>query len=208
MTYRNNWERERTGRSPSEPHLRKMALLLAILTSCVGCNAALIGAGVAVVGLGAAALAYSCDEPVGVDIWDRRTAHSLCDAAVTAESEGHLVHFSPCYQGYLGDGTWTVTATKSGYRPSSGTVVILHGHRCGEPAYHSIELTLVPEGEEQSLPPVLVTPPEGVPVPAAAPQGSSAPPAVEPPLPAPAAPAPSSSVPTQAFPSASAPQTK
>jgi hypothetical protein len=111
-----------------------------------GCNIA-VGAGV-LVGVGVVAvIGYDCGEPVDVTVWDRRTAHPVCDAKVTAEKEGTVHEFSPCYRVYLGEGTWTVKASKAGYTLALGTVTVGKERRCSEPTFHSVELTLVPVGE-------------------------------------------------------------
>jgi len=193
------------------------AALLALATG--GC-ASVAAAGVVVVGLGAAYLALGCDDPIGLDVRDRNTGHLVCDAKVVAESEGNKVPFSPCYRTYLSEGTWKVTAWKEGYLPAEGLVIVTRGKKC-EPAYHSLELTLVPEGQapigaaaEPRTPPGYVPapatvppqgPPPGPPAPAT-PAGSGAPPQPAPPQPAPPAAAPTAPAPARAstgpFPSA------
>src|SRR5260221_9573785 len=88
------------------------AALAALLTG--GCVAAAVGAGAFAVAITTAVVASSCDEPVSVQVWDGVSAYPVCDATVTAKSEGHVVSFSPCYQAYLGEGTWVVKASRGG----------------------------------------------------------------------------------------------
>jgi hypothetical protein len=186
----------------SKAGLVTLALIGLLATGC----SAVVGGGVFVGLVTIGALAYSCDEPVGVDVWDRKTAHTICDAKIVAELEengkpaGHQTTFSPCYRGYLGTGTWRVTASKPGYVPAVGSVVVEKQRHCSEPTFHSMELTLVPEGYGTAAPlvttaPISTSPPveaEPPPLQSAAPPppATALPPAPEaaPPAPAPAAP--------------------
>jgi hypothetical protein len=120
----------------------KRALLLAAgaLLSAGCATVAGLGAG-AVIGA-AAAITYDCDEAVAVSVWDGSSTRPICDATVVAASEGRTVTFSPCYEAYLGDGTWDVTASKPGHLPAKGVVVVEKERSCGEPTHHSLELTL------------------------------------------------------------------
>jgi hypothetical protein len=159
--------------------------LFAISIALSGCTTAFVGIGVVVVGIGAAVIAYDCDEPVSVSVWDPMRSHAVCDAEVTATSGDTHVDFSPCYVTALGVGTWTVTATKPGYAPSTGTVIVPRDHRCSQPTTHSLELSLV---STLPMPPPPVYGPPPSPPPAPMPQ------------PAPAAPAPTSSTPADTAP--------
>jgi hypothetical protein len=139
----------------------------------LGCNVA-IGGGVLAAGVVAGILTYDCAEGVGVTLWERSTAHPVCDATVVAEQEGKTITFSPCYNAFLGEGTWTVSATKDGYQRAAGSVIIPHGHSCSQPTYHSVELTLLKNDEgaratelrpsnPAAPPPAIETPPPGTP---------------------------------------------
>jgi hypothetical protein len=169
--------------------------LLAISIAITGCTTAFIGIGVVVVGVGAAAIAYECDEPVSVSVWDPMKAHAVCDAEVTATSGDTHVDFSPCYVTALGEGTWTVTAFKQGYSPATGTVIVSHDHSCSQPVRHSLELSLNGPG-----PPMPPPPPGWMQIPGPPPTGQApAPVPVPPTTPAPTAtavpaPVPSSSM--------------
>jgi hypothetical protein len=177
----------------------------------MGCNVA-IGGGVLAAGVVASILTYDCTEGVGVTLWDRSTAHPVCDATVVAQLGKKSLTFSPCYSLYLDEGSWTVTATKPGYRPAVGTVTISHERRCSEPSYHSLELTLLRDDERPTEDRSAPSPPPLPTVPATAPPAPSAepPPAAStippegpaPPQPqAPTAPAaPSAAPPSAAFP--------
>jgi hypothetical protein len=149
-----------------------------------GCSAAIGLGAVAVAGI-VAYVGYGCGEPVDVTVWDRKTAHPICDATVTAEQDGSSHEFSPCYRLHLGDGAWKVKASKPGYVTAVGSVTVNKERRCSEPTFHTVVLTLLPEGEPAPAP---VMPP------APAAPGSPAPPASVAPAPsASAAPAPSAS---------------
>ena len=186
-----------------------MALVLAGSLVVAGCNFAI---GAAAVGVAAvvAFVGYGCGEPVDVTVWDRRKAHPVCDAIVTAEQDGSSHEFSPCYRLHLGDGKWNVRATKPGYMPAVGMVTINKERRCSEPTFHTVVLTLVPEGDAPPPPAQVQSVPSPPAVPeapaSAAPAPTTAPPAPVPavtPAPAPtgAAPAPP---PSAAFPVAPA----
>jgi hypothetical protein len=216
---------------------KRAALLVAAVAALVtgGCVTAAVAGGVVVVGAGAAFLASGCDEPVGVNVWDRSASHPICDATVVAErqaegadgpaaqgmhGDGTVTTFSPCYAAQLGSGTWVVTATRDGVK-ATGLVTVSGDHKCNEPIYHSLELTLGTDAStpEPQRPPPLpsvpappgspATPPAPTTAPAAplgtAPAPATPPPAAAPapaPPPAPAGtPAPSSSIPTAGFPS-------
>ncbi|HEX3594953.1 MAG TPA: hypothetical protein VHU80_07625, partial [Polyangiaceae bacterium] len=130
-------------------------------------------------------------------VWDHSSAHPICDAKVVAESEdGSVTTFSPCYQAYLGSGTWKVTASKPGLPVAIGTVTVSKERKCSRPTFHSLELTLGIDASVESAPqpaaprapiPPSPSPPPASSVPATAPAGSPA--------------APSSTVPAAAFPS-------
>jgi hypothetical protein len=154
---------------PSRGATAALVLALSSAALAVGCNVA-IGGGVLVAGVVAGVLTYDCGEGVGVTLWDRATAHSVCDASVVAKQGNKTVTFSPCYSAFLDEGSWSVIATKPGYQAAVGSVVVPHEHRCSEPSYHSVELTLLREGEgpradeikpaaSSSAPPVLSPPP-------------------------------------------------
>jgi hypothetical protein len=163
-----------------KPSRRTLAILGASIfasTLLTGCLTAAIAVGVTVVGVGAATIAYQCDEPVSVTVWDPATAHAVCDVIVTATSEGDVVEFSPCYITALGEGTWTVTALRPGRASATGTVTVARERRCNEPVHHSLELTL---SSAMPMPPPPA--PEAPPPPPAAPL-----PAPEAPPPAPTA---------------------
>jgi hypothetical protein len=148
---------------------------------------AYVAIGVSAVGIGAAALAFECDEPVTVSVWDPGTAHVVCDAVVTASSGNDTVELSPCYTTLLGSGTWTVTAVKAGRPPASGTITVERERRCREPVHHSLELTLSgtpPVVPAPAAPPPTTAPaaPPAAPVPA---EPTAAPPAATTPAPVP-----------------------
>jgi hypothetical protein len=192
-----------------------IVLALGGIVTC-GCVPAAIAGGVIVVGAGAVVLASGCDEPVGVDVWDRSASHPICDATVVAQRvvmvedpagnpqvdpqmrvEGSVVTFSPCYTAHLGSGTWVVTATQEGFAKATGIVTISEDHKCSEPIYHSLELSLGTDAAAPERRPGQPAPPPLAPPPA------SAPPATAPAATAPSAPpvaAPSSTVPTAGFP--------
>jgi hypothetical protein len=144
------------------------------VAGATGCNAAVGGAVLVVLG-GVTILGYSCGEPVDVAVWDRTIAHTVCDATVTAEQEGTVHEFSPCYRVYLGTGNWTITAKKPGYAPATGSVSISKERKCSEPTFHSVALTLHPLGEVQPAPPAIQPAPAAPPAPPAAPSAPSAP---------------------------------
>jgi hypothetical protein len=148
----------------------RRALVAALASSllAVGCNAA-IGGGVLVAGIVAGVLTSDCAEGVGVTLWDRTTAHPVCDAKVVAEQGSKSVTFSPCYSAFLSEGTWTVSATKAGFQRVVGSVVIPPEHRCSEPTYHSVELTLLRDDER----------PDAKRITQASPVATAAPPSVE-----------------------------
>lgn len=166
---------------PSRRTLAIVALGLFASTLATGCVTAYIAIGVTAVAVGAAALAFECDEPVSVSVWDPGTAHVICDAIVTATSDkGHTVELSPCYTTTLGNGTWTVTAVRPGFASATGTITVLPDHRCNEPVYHTLELTLSGSGPmppPPPLPPSFVPPPAapGAPGTTASPQSEAAP---------------------------------
>ena len=125
---------------------RRWTIAAAVLgLAGTSCGVALVGAGVGVVGVGAAVLAYSCDEPVDVTVWTSGASHPVCDARVVAESNGKRVEFSPCYRAYLGVGAWNITAACAG-SSATGSLVIDPNHRCNEPGFHTVELTLPADG--------------------------------------------------------------
>lgn len=136
-----------------------ICLLASILSTA--CVTAYVAIGVTAVGIGAAALAFECDEPVSVSVWDPGTAHVVCDAVVTARSDSSTVELSPCYTTLLGTGTWTVTAVKAGRPPASGIVTVERERRCREPVHHSLELTL--SGASPALPAPAAPPPTTAP---------------------------------------------
>jgi hypothetical protein len=160
-----------------------MCLLGTLSTACV---TAYVAIGVTAVGIGAAALAFECDEPVNVSVWDPGTAHVVCDAVVTASSGKNTVELEPCYTTLLGAGTWTVTAVKPGRPTATGIITIDREHRCKEPVYHSLELTLAnapavvpapaapPPTTAPAAPPPATMPAEPAPVPP--PEATTAPP--------------------------------
>jgi len=168
-----------------------------------GCLPAVVGGGIFVAGVGAAILVSGCDEAASVQVWDHTSSYPVCDAVVTAEREGHVVTFSPCYSTYLGTGVWRVIARKPGMPIATGTIVVDKDRRCSQPTYHSLELTL---GSEADVSPTSVRPvappsrPPPAPLPAPADTGAVPPPGSVTP-----APLPSSSVPSAAFPSSPAP---
>ncbi|HEX4335083.1 MAG TPA: hypothetical protein VH062_04165 [Polyangiaceae bacterium] len=175
----------------------------AALFLVTGCVPAVVGGGIFVVGVGSALLFSGCDEPASVQVWDHLSSHPVCDATVTAVSEkGSVATFSPCYQAYLGSGTWTVTASKPGLPIATGTISVARDRKCNQPTFHSLELTL---GSDGTVPTVPSRPPLGAP---GAPPNPSAPPPPPPTMstgtPVPAA-APSGSVPAAAFPATSPP---
>jgi hypothetical protein len=172
---------------------RRLAFVgvLASAVALTGCSAA-IAAGAVTVAAVIAFVGYGCGEPVDVTVWDRKTAHPICDATVTAEQDGSSHEFSPCYRLHLGDGAWTVRAAKPGYVTAVGSVTVNKERRCSEPTFHSVVLTLLPIGEAP-LPPVEVAPESPPPAPAPASAAPAAPAAPAPPAPAPSgAPAPPS----------------
>ena len=199
--------------SRSRASRARRRVLLAALAPCllaVGCNVA-IGGGVLVAGVVAGILTYDCAEGVGVTLWDRTTAHPVCDAKVVAEQGSESVTFSPCYSAFLSEGNWTVSATKAGFQRVVGTVVIPHEHSCSEPTYHSVELTLLRDDERadaqritQASPVATAAPPSVEPrpeTPAAAPAATQTAPAATPTAPAAAPPAAAPPAPsTAAFP--------
>ena len=178
------------------------ALLLA------GCVPAAIAGGAVVVGIGSAIVFSNCDEPASVRVWDHTSAYPICDATVVAVSEtGTTVTFSPCYSAYLGSGTWNVTASKAGLPVARGTVTVAEDHRCSQPTFHSLDLTLGSDGTVTApAPAVPAAPAPPPPVPQPPPAAPEAGPTAAPPsLPGAApAPAPSSSVPAAAFPTQTA----
>jgi hypothetical protein len=178
------------------------ALAVSSVAGLAGCNA--IAGGVAVVVVaGVAVLGYSCGEPVDVTVWDRKAAHNVCDATVTAEQDGTVNEFSPCYRLYLGTGNWNIAAKKDGYVTATGTVSVSKERKCSEPTFHSVALTLHPVGEVQSMPAPVAPPPPAPVVPAApAPAPASTEQAAPPISPAPTT---SSETPKAAFPPASGP---
>jgi hypothetical protein len=198
---------------------RTLGVLFALSLLATGCASAAIAGGVVVVIGVAVALTADCEEGIGVTVWDPSMSHSVCDATVIASKGDKHVSFSPCFAGYLGEGEWTVTAQREGYETAVGTVTVAHDHKCREPVYHSLELTLRPlrsaiparaPGPYSAQPylPYPTQPPPGAgPPPSAPPPASSPPPAPAPSpsesSPAPTSPAPApttSSVPTGAFP--------
>lgn len=126
----------------NRPKHRRWTIAVVLLgLAGTSCGVALVGAGVGAVAVGAAVLAYSCDEPVDVTVWTNAASHPVCDALVVAESNGKRVEFSPCYRAYLGVGTWSITAARAG-TSATGSLVIDPNHRCNEPGFHTVELTL------------------------------------------------------------------
>jgi hypothetical protein len=165
--------RDGSARAARRRTVRAFALVATAVLLLCGCSTAFVGIGVVVVGIGVSAFAFQCDEPVSVAVWDASTAHTICDAEVVATNGKSRVAFSPCYAATLGNGTWTVTATKEGFAPATGTVTVLPEHRCTEPVRHSLELTLRGGPQPFASPPGM---PAAVPIPAApAPAMSSAP---------------------------------
>lgn len=163
----------------------KRALIAGVVASAVvlvGCNVAIGGGAVAVMAV-VAFVGYGCGEPVDVTVWDRKLAHPVCDATVTAERDGSVHEFSPCYRLHLGDGQWKVKASKPGYVTAVGTVTVSEHRRCSEPTFHSVALTLVPEDEAVPPPaPIAPAPPPAAPSappPAATPTPGTAPSAAE-----------------------------
>ena len=172
-------------RALAAPLLGTIAAILA-----TGCTTAFVAIGVSAVGVGAAALAFQCDEPVSVSVWDPGTAHAICDAVVTATAGSDKVEFSPCYTSALGEGTWTVTATRAGYAAATGTITVEHDHRCDEPSYHSLELTLSGGSAPMGPPPAWTAPgPSAPPAPAAPAPAARTGATPQPTTPAPAQPA-------------------
>ncbi len=207
--------REGLRRSLVLPGAAAVALLLA------GCVPAVVAGSVFVVGATSAVVFSGCDEPAAVQVWDHTASHPVCDATVTAESEsGSVTTFSPCYQAYLGTGTWKVTASKPGLPIATGTVIVSEDRKCSRPSFHSLDLTLGSDGTIVSTPPppslapATTAPP--TPATSPAPAGAPPPPPATPPAPPPTSsgsppPAPSPSVPSAAFPSdapVSAPPTR
>ncbi|HVU00917.1 MAG TPA: hypothetical protein VHE30_04165 [Polyangiaceae bacterium] len=172
---------------------RARGVLIAALfagLATAGCASALIGGGVVVVALSVAALTYECEEGIGVTVWDPAQAHTVCDARVVARQEGKEIRFSPCYMGYVGKGTWTISAEKEGFVAAEGTVTIPPEHKCSEPVYHSVELTLrrvEGYGAPGAIPPPGYVPPPGY-APSPTPAPAYAPPAYGPPPQAPVGP--------------------
>ena len=93
------------------------------------CPAA-IGAGVTLVAGGAAVLAYRCDDSVAIVVSDGATGNRICDATVTATSDGSTEKATPCFSLALGEGTWSMRAEKAGYQPAFSTVVVDHTKGC------------------------------------------------------------------------------
>jgi hypothetical protein len=168
-----------------------------LLTACIP---AVVGGGIFVVGVGAAIVVSGCDEAASVQVWDHTASHPVCDAVVTAEREGHVVAFSPCYQTYLGTGVWKVVARKPGMPIATGTIVVDKDRRCSQPTYHSLELTLGSEADVSPSP--LVAPPPSRPPPSPAPPAAPADTSAAPSSSINPSPAPSSGVPSAAFPTA------
>jgi hypothetical protein len=171
---------------PSRTAWATAGICLVAITLFTGCVTAFVAIGVTAVGIGAAALAFECDEPVSVSVWDPGTAHVVCDAVVTARSGNDTVELSPCYTTLLGSGTWTVTAVKPGRPTATGTITVEREHRCNEPIRHTLELTL----SAPALPAPLPAPPLPTTAPVEAPAAPPAPPATEPAAPPPPATAP------------------
>jgi len=175
-----------------------------------GCVPAIVGGGVFVVGVTSAILFSGCDEPASVQVWDHTSSYPVCDATVTAVSEsGSTTTFSPCYSAYLGAGTWKVTASKPGLANATGTITVALDHKCSQPIFHSLDLTLGSDGSAVPAPPPVAPGAPRSPSPAASSPATSPPaappPATSSPAAAPAlapAPATSSTVPAAAFPSA------
>jgi hypothetical protein len=179
-------KRSRVGLERRRPRAARWATwaLAASGVLAIGCNAA-IGGGVLALGVVASILTYDCTEGVGVTLWERSTAHPVCDATVVAEHDKTRVTFSPCYSAFLDEGSWTVTATKAGYRAAVGTVTISHERRCSEPTYHSVELTLLRGDEKPGEDRIAPSPPLS---PAATPMTPPEPSGESPPVPSPALP--------------------
>lgn len=197
-----------------ERRLRRIHVTFPLLAVALsGCTAA-AGAGVLVAGIGASALALGCDDPVGVTVWTPESTRGICTASVVAvSSEGAEAAFSPCYRVYLGDGTWTITASLPGYAPASGMVIVQHPSAC-EPVFHSLELSLAPLGGRPVTPvapvpaPGAASTPPGTPLTGSSAPESAAPPASTPTAPAPAAPAPAATANAPAAPPSSVPAAK
>jgi hypothetical protein len=183
---------------PKRSAYATVGICLLASTLLSGCVTAFVAIGVTAIGIGAAALAFECDEPVSVSVWDPGAAHVVCDAIVTATSGGDTVELSPCYTTTLGAGTWTVTAIKQGRPPATGTITVEREHRCNEPVYHTLELTL------SSTPAMPAPPATGTTAPAApAPQPEAPVPPVAPvPAPAPTTAPPPEATTAPAMPSA------
>lgn len=178
-----------------------MVIAVVALPACSG----IIGAGVTAAIVGAAALAYDCEDPVSVTVYDGSTGKTLCDATVRAVQGDSSVDGVPCHHLLLDTGDWTVTAEKPGYRPASSKASVSHDGAGCEPSVHRIDLTLwpasMPNRPASTLspsppsppapgagPPGVVAPPATLPV---APPASSTPPAAAPPVaPPPSAPPP------------------
>jgi hypothetical protein len=169
---------EASSLKPKRSAYASVGLCLVASTLLSGCVTAYVALGVTAVGIGAAALAFECDEPVSVSVWDPAAAHIVCDAVVTATSGSDTVELSPCYTTTLGAGTWTVTAIKPGRPPATGTVTVEREHKCSEPVYHTLELSLSGGGPPMAPPPVPIgtVAPAGQPGPATPPTPTAEPP--------------------------------
>jgi hypothetical protein len=159
---------------PSRSSLAIVAICALASTLLSGCVTAFVAIGVTAVGIGAAALAYECDEPVSVSIWDPGTAHVVCDAVVTATSGNDTVELSPCYTTLLGAGTWTVTAVKQGRPIATGIITVERDHRCNEPIHHTLELTLAAPSPAAPKEPTMTAAPNA-PAPTAPPEPPASP---------------------------------